>query len=291
MILEPEKHSPRNPGHLAQWLLPWAAQLVPIPLRADWQQEWRGELWHLDHEHGNRMPHSARALSLAYGLLADAFWLRSNYVIQISRGSAGSCLATLAFCCLLSIVVSWVYSGSAHAFSGLIAAHFIGGYIFVAIPAIFTAIATNPLRPLRCDRNQPRSEKLLSTRARWNLFLTAKILLTLILVFFGAIAAAAPLRIFIGRSADWFELVLWAFAVTAGLRWALLNQERRCQRCLRILNQPTRIGPPSRNFLDWNGTELACADGHGLLHVPEMQGSWCWYDRWVELDSTLQTIW
>jgi len=30
--------------------------------------------------------------------------------------------------------------------------------------------------------------------------------------------------------------------------------------------------------------ELACADGHGLLHVPEMRGSWCWYDRWVEQD-------
>jgi hypothetical protein len=32
---------------------------------------------------------------------------------------------------------------------------------------------------------------------------------------------------------------------------------------------------------------LACEDGHGLLHVPEMDGSWCWYDRWVELDSSL----
>ena len=56
--------------------------------------------------------------------------------------------------------------------------------------------------------------------------------------------------------ADWIELLMWAVFVTAGLRWALLNQEQRCQRCLRMLSQPTRVGIPSRNFLEWSGTEL-----------------------------------
>ena len=79
---------------------------------------------------------------------------------------------------------------------------------------------------------------------------------------------------------------MYAVTVTLGLRWALLNQEQRCQKCLRMLSQPTRVGYASRNFLEWNGTELICADGHGLLHVPEMQGSWCWYDLWVELDPS-----
>ncbi len=37
---------------------------------------------------------------------------------------------------------------------------------------------------------------------------------------------------------------------------------------------PARVGQPSRSFLAWNGTELICVDGHGLLHVPEMPTSW-----------------
>jgi len=94
----------------------------------------------------------------------------------------------------------------------------------------------------------------------------------------------------VGRYSDWAELTLYALVVTVGMRWALLNQEQRCQKCLRMLSQPTRVGNPSHNFLEWSGTELVCADGHGLLHVPEMQGSWCWYDLWVELDPSWSGI-
>jgi hypothetical protein len=123
-------------------------------------------------------------------------------------------------------------------------------------------------------------------RARWNLFLSAKVGLTLILGFLVSVVTAIPARMAVGRYADWVELFVSSLVVTIGLRWALLNQEQRCQKCLRMLSEPTRVGAPSRNFLEWNGTELVCTEGHGLLHVPEMQGSWCWYDRWVELDPS-----
>jgi len=283
------KFDPARIDVFAQWLLPRAVQLVPRPRRADWQREWQAELWHFRNQ--STHPASARScltatISLSYGLLADAAWLRSDQWKENARGSAASCLAALFLYCLLCILVERVYAGSWHSFGALIASHFLGGFIFIALPAIFAAFATYPLRPLRCDHRHSSNEGFLSTRTRWNLFLSVKILLTLALGFFATIAITAPVRLVIGPLTDWIELLLWAFAVTFGLRWALLNQERRCQRCLRILSQPTRVGVPSHNFLEWNGTELACSDGHGHLHVPEMQGSWCWYDRWVELDPS-----
>ena len=42
----------------------------------------------------------------------------------------------------------------------------------------------------------------------------------------------------------------------------------------------------SRNFLAWNGTELICAGGHGLLHIPELPTSWFSTQRWLYLDAS-----
>jgi hypothetical protein len=69
-----------------------------------------------------------------------------------------------------------------------------------------------------------------------------------------------------------------------GLRWAFRDQEQRCKQCLHALATPARVGRPSHNLLEWNGTELSCRHGHGLLSVPEMETSWCESSRWVELD-------
>ena len=56
--------------------------------------------------------------------------------------------------------------------------------------------------------------------------------------------------------------------------------------CLRLLTNPARVGQPSRNFLAWNGTELMCSRGHGLLHVPEIATSWFSTQRWLYLDPS-----
>jgi hypothetical protein len=225
-------------------------------------------------------------LSLAYGLAADAAWLRCDWMRESGKDSAAGCLAMLSAWCLLFAGVGWELTGSWRRFAGVMAAHFFGGFVFVAAPAMVAAISTYPLRPLRCARRHSRLSGRLSARARWNLFLAMKVGLTLLLGFLASMAVTAPARQLGGWWVDWLELLTFVVVVTASLRWALLNQERRCQKCLRMLSQPTRVGPPSRNFLDWSGTELVCSDGHGRLHVPEMQGSWCWYDHWVELDSS-----
>jgi hypothetical protein len=79
-------------------------------------------------------------------------------------------------------------------------------------------------------------------------------------------------------------LLLFVPLALIGLRWAFADQEQRCKQCLRMLAGPARVGRPSHNLLEWNGTELACKQGHGLLSVPEMETSWCDSSRWVELN-------
>jgi hypothetical protein len=265
---------------LHERILPMAGKLVPAPRRVEWTREWLAELWHL--RHCDHKPNLKEALSLSYGLVADAVWLRLDWVRVSAQGSAAGCLALLSTYCLLCAGVELVLAGSWHGFAHVLAAHFTGGFVFVAVPGVFAAVATYPLRPLKCGERGAQPARFLSDRMRWSLFLSAKIGLTLALGFLFSLVTSDPVRVVIGGKADWLELLMWAVFVTAGLRWALLDQEQRCQRCLRMLSQPTRVGIPSRNFLEWSGTELACADGHGLLHVAEMQGSWCWYDKWVE---------
>jgi hypothetical protein len=69
------------------------------------------------------------------------------------------------------------------------------------------------------------------------------------------------------------------------LRWVLLDQRNRCPECLRLLTEPVRIGASSRTFLEWYGSESACASGHGLLQISEMPASYS-AAEWHRLDGS-----
>jgi hypothetical protein len=71
-----------------------------------------------------------------------------------------------------------------------------------------------------------------------------------------------------------------------GLRWAIMDQSRRCPVCLRRVTHPARVGIASWNFLGWNGTEMICTGGHALLHVPSLPTSWFSRQRWMYLDTS-----
>jgi hypothetical protein len=91
-------------------------------------------------------------------------------------------------------------------------------------------------------------------------------------------------------SSEYIQLVS-AFSICLfGLRWALRDQRERCPVCLGKLTHPARVGQPSRNFLSWNGTELICVGGHGLLHVPEIPTSWFSTQRWMYLDPSWEIL-
>lgn len=116
-------------------------------------------------------------------------------------------------------------------------------------------------------------------------FLAAKFALVLLVGLLGCVAVCGALRPAMPHSADWLEVFLSAVSMTVALGWTLRDQQQRCRCCLNRLAGPARVGAPSHNLLAWSGLELSCADGHGVLLVPEMEGSWCWYHRWVQADS------
>jgi hypothetical protein len=87
----------------------------------------------------------------------------------------------------------------------------------------------------------------------------------------------------------WAEpLSTWLFLMTSMgvLAWSMLDQRRRCRVCLRKLGLAAHVGCPGCLLLNWAGTELVCMDGHGMLHVPEMNASWNEPERWTALDES-----
>ena len=111
-------------------------------------------------------------------------------------------------------------------------------------------------------------------------------------IFFG-LKIALILPIVIG-SVSLISVNLQAHGLMAasliGFRWAVVDQRRRCPVCLRLLSNPTRIGGPSRTFLEWYGTELICGQGHGLLYVPEIPSSCYSIQRWQHLDPSWSSL-
>jgi len=123
---------------------------------------------------------------------------------------------------------------------------------------------------------------------RW-MFLGIKFSLILPTIYFGSLdlahgLASDPL------TSQYIQIITSYLTGLFGFRWALKDQRRRCPVCLCKLTNPARVGEPSRNFLAWNGTELICAGGHGLLHVPEMPTSWFATQRWLYLDASWNSV-
>jgi hypothetical protein len=125
------------------------------------------------------------------------------------------------------------------------------------------------------NRNSPP----LATRLRRWIFLAIKVTLLIVIVLFGVLDLAAI-------TATPIQPHGWLIGYVLALRWALSDQRKRCPVCLRLLTNPTHIGSSSQTFLEWYGTELICARGHGLLHVPEISTSCYSTQRWLYLDHS-----
>ena len=161
-------------------------------------------------------------------------------------------------------------------------------FLFTVFLACLALPATTSL-PL--GEYRVTSQKLSwSTRLRRWGFLCCKIALLLPIVYFVSLdlahlrASIAPLSSAYIQLASSFSICLF------GLRWVLRDQRQRCPVCLKRLTHPARVGQPSRNFLAWNGTELICVAGHGLLHIPEIQTSWFGTQRWLYLDPSWDVL-
>jgi hypothetical protein len=118
-------------------------------------------------------------------------------------------------------------------------------------------------------------------------FFGLKTLEILLLAFLLSVDLCLPLHAAIPLTADLLQLFAFVFFALIGLRWAIGDQEQRCKQCLRSLSTPARVGRPSHNLLEWNGTEQSCKHGHGRLSIPEIETSWCQSGRWINLDVSV----
>jgi len=124
---------------------------------------------------------------------------------------------------------------------------------------------------------------------RWA-FLSGKIMFLLAITYFLSLDLTYLSSIGYSPGASGVQFIFSFFICLFGLRWAVLDQRRRCPVCLRRVTHPARVGLVSRTFLAWNGTELMCTGGHTLLHVPGLPTSWFGTPRWVYLDSSWQFL-
>jgi len=122
------------------------------------------------------------------------------------------------------------------------------------------------------------------------LFFAAKTMAALVAVLLAGLefTAAASITVIGGTDLVTEPLSTWLFlmASAAVLSWSIADQRRRCRTCLRRLGMATHVGCSGSLLLNWAGTELVCIEGHGMLHVPEMESSWNEPERWTVLDDS-----
>ena len=129
---------------------------------------------------------------------------------------------------------------------------------------------------------------------RWWIFFAAKTCLLLVMLL-SAVVEFTPEPYIFPRGTATLILEsgsLWIFSVGCVfmLWWSLMDQQGRCRACLQRLALPARIGPSGCMLLSWAGTELVCAQGHGLLHVTETDVCWLEPAQWTQLDESWEPL-
>lgn len=255
-------------------LLRMAGWLVPCTERKEWRRSWQAELWHERHE-GSRGNAKTHLSPLSSGLVRDALWLRRERWSSLLRGTALLCLLALFAGCLATSLLAFILDGGWR----LLALHLHDEYkpCLVAAPLVlFVAFSVAPRRPVQVWKG----DRVAST-ARQMVFFLAKAVLLLCLAFFFSVDCCAPLALSFPDVSQFCQVLLFVLLATTQLRWAFQDQEARCKECLRLLASPTRVGRPSHNLLEWNGTQIACERGHGSLSVPELETSWRQSSEWM----------
>lgn len=151
--------------------------------------------------------------------------------------------------------------------------------VCLALPAILAVSLRTGLKTERVSS---------AMRAKGWAFLAAKIVLLLPVLFCEPLLVAAIFGLPVSGSVLDFCITFGVYLFAA--LWVINDQRQRCPRCLRRLTSPARVGERSRSFLDFSGIEYACADGHGLLHVPDFPTSWFDGQRWLALDPSWSSL-
>jgi hypothetical protein len=275
--------TPRLPS-FDRKLLGVVERLVPLAERKDWSRAWQAELWHMHHRIGLR--HRSALVTRAdfsIGLTRDALWLRTESWRRTFTGTAILCIASLFGLILIASLIALSPEAGWHSLSSSLSQQF-NRSLFAAPLILFVAFAS--ASSAHIERGSQSKDRFW---IRQQAFFSAKVSQVLLLAFVLSVDLCQPLHTSFPATADFFQVFCFVVFALLGLRWAIHDQEQRCKHCLHSLTTPARVGRPSRNLLEWNGTELSCKRGHGLLSIPEMETSWCQSSRWIALEACRRT--
>jgi hypothetical protein len=274
-------------------ILKTAALLVPSGRRTEWFAEWDTELWYVLQAPGSR------ALRFCLGAFQDALWLRRNPCDPVPRARAW--LQSPWRCMLFLVSLAAITLGLFYHFlePSRVLHHtprdyraLVLMYLFIIGVAFLLTSVTSSLS--LGEYPAARSSPARARRFRRWAFLGLKFVLIGPIVLCGTFDVVKLVSTSAGKLID--PIAIWSTQPQVALvvfviafRWALNDQRRRCPVCLHLLNESASIGQLSHNFLDWYGTELFCAKGHGLLHVPEIATTYS-AQRWCDLDRSWSVL-
>lgn len=247
--------------------------LVPTVDREEWIRSWQAELW--CRRYSTNSPRSVVFFTdLSMGLCHDALWLRLSSWEALLRGTAVLCLLSLLACCSVATLLALALYGGWADLNARIGFQ-LARFLYAAPLVVFVNFATATRRPV--ERNGERAPwQELQRKA----FFTAKLFLWLQFAYLLSLDLCAPMVASFPSTSDYLQMLLFVIVSLLGLRWVFRDQELRCKHCLRLLNEPMRVGRPSNNLLIWSGTELTCKAGHGMLTIPELETSWNNSSEW-----------
>jgi hypothetical protein len=257
-------------------LLSAAARIAPSAERQDWRDSWQAELWHMHSRPRSWIASLRLTADVSFGIVLDALWLRTESWRRSFGGTPSLCLASLFSLCSTTLLLAVMLNDGSHQLLHRLHAPFQCS-LTAAPLIIFVAFATASHSHIE---QGSRSRPLASLNRK--LFHLLKILLILVFTCLLSTDITRPLHNIFPLTADLIQVLAFVVFSLLGLRWSLHDQEQRCKQCLRLLTTPARVGRPSRNLLEWNGTEQVCKQGHGTLSVPEIETSWHQYSQWID---------
>ncbi|HSW49851.1 MAG TPA: ABC transporter permease, partial [Bryobacteraceae bacterium] len=127
----------------------------------------------------------------------------------------------------------------------------------------------------------------------WLFFAAKPTVLLAVTAFVGVELAArnvlalhAPYRFALSLLIDWASVL----AALLLLRWAILDQSRRCPVCVRRLGMAVTSGSWGSSFIEPASTELLCDQGHGALRVSNSHSTLGEIRRWVALEDSWREL-